>query len=274
MPSGSESLRSAGRGRLQLHGLVHDLIPDAQANDTAADSCATRSARRSTIRRLRNSAPKDHPIGTKRICVDTDYYTTSTATTSRWSMRARRRSSDLTDRPAHRRHRYELDVIVFATGFDAMTGALSSMDIAVGGMTLRQNGWRVRARTSAYDRGLSEPVHDHRARQPVGAEQHDGVDRAARRLDHRLHGVLRRTGWTHRADPGGEDEWVETATVAHTTLYPLANSWYMGANMPGSRTVHAVCRRGRDVSRDLRRDRRRGIRGLALSDQEAALAAE
>ena len=90
------------------------------------------------------------------------------------------------------------------------------------------------------DRGFPEPVHDHRARQPLGAQQHDGVDRAACRLDRRLHGTAARARpGLHRADRRSRGcvgrpcrtKW------ADSTLYPLANSWYMGANIPGKPRV-------------------------------------
>ena len=89
---------------------------------------------------------------------------------------------------ARRRADFEVDAIVFATGFDAMTGALTSIDIrGRGRRTLREN-WAAGPRTylGLMSRRLPQPVHDHRARQPVGAEQHDRLDRAARRLDRRL----------------------------------------------------------------------------------------
>ncbi len=88
----------------------------------------------------------------------------------------------------------------------------------------------------ARHRRLSEPLHHHRARQPVRAQQHDRVHRAARRLDRRLprapaaHG----TSQTIEATAEAEDAWVAHVNeVANATLYPLANSWYIGANIPG-----------------------------------------
>ena len=84
---------------------------------------------------------------------------------------------------------YEFDSIVFATGFDAMTGALTRIDIR-GAQRAHRCGdkWAGRAAhlPRPDDRRLPEPVHDHRPGQPLGAEQHDGLDRAARRLDRRL----------------------------------------------------------------------------------------
>ena len=132
---------------------------------------------------------------------------------------------------------YALDSIVFATGFDAMTGALLSIDIrGRGGRTLR-DAWAEGPRTYlGLDRGrLSESLHDHRPRQPVGAQQHDRVHRAARRLDRRLHRPhARARAGTIEATAAAQEAWVgHVNEVGHATLYPRANSWYMGANIPG-----------------------------------------
>ena len=85
-------------------------------------------------------APKNHPIGTKRICVDTDYYETYNRDERHAGRRARRRRSRRSRRTALRTGdaEYELDAIVFATGFDAMTGALLRIDIR--GRTARRCG--------------------------------------------------------------------------------------------------------------------------------------
>ena len=131
---------------------------------------------------------------------------------------------------------------MFATGFDAMTGALTRMGIV--GRRGRDAGGQVGGGAAdlsgADDRRLPEPVHGHRSGQPLGAEQHDGVDRAARRLDQRLPGVSDRPpDWTASKRPwrpkmpGCE----HVNEVADTTLYPSAASWYMGANIPGKPRV-------------------------------------
>ena len=78
-------------------------------------------------------APKDHPIGTKRLCLDTNYYETYN--------RPNVELIDVRSAPIERitakgvrtkDAEYELDAIVFATGFDAMTGALREIDIRAG----------------------------------------------------------------------------------------------------------------------------------------------
>jgi hypothetical protein len=78
----------------------------------------------------------------------------------------------------------------------------------------------------ARRRRLPEPVHDGR---PVGLDQHDRLDRAARRLH-----LMERGGRTIEATREAEVTWVAHVNeVGNKTLYPRANSWYMGANVPG-----------------------------------------
>ena len=85
-------------------------------------------------------APKDHPIGTKRLCLDTNYYETYnrdnvTLVDVRSSPIQEITATGVRTADAE----YELDAIVFATGFDAMTGALREIDIRVGnGPTLAE----------------------------------------------------------------------------------------------------------------------------------------
>ena len=114
----------------------------------------------------------------------------TTATTSRSSTSARDPIVEITPTGIRTEStEYELDALVFATGFDAMTGPLlAHRHHGRDGLTLREK-WAAGPRTylGLADRRLPEPVHDHRPGQPVGAHQHDRVDRAARRLDRRLH---------------------------------------------------------------------------------------
>ena len=90
-----------------------------------------------------------------------------------------------------------------------------------------------------HDGRLPEPVHDHRPAKPrrqepddPGCEQH--VDWIADCLQHlRDHGLPR-----IEAEKDAEDAWVQhNNEVADGTLYPLANSWYVGANIPGKPRV-------------------------------------
>ena len=151
-------------------------------------SCATRSARSSTTRRRRGKLSPTNVIGCKRLCVDTGYY----ATFNRPNVEL----VDINDAPIDRFTatglviggvEHEFDSIVLATGFDAMTGAILRVDIrGRDGVPLQRGlgGGPAHVPRAAGGR-LPEPVHDHRPGQPVGAHQHDRVDRAPRRVDRR-----------------------------------------------------------------------------------------
>jgi cyclohexanone monooxygenase len=132
---------------------------------------------------------------------------------------------------------YALDAIVFAIGFDAMTGALLNVDI--GG----RRGERLREKWAAGPRtylGLAIAGFPNLfmitgpgspsvlSNMIVSIEQH--VDWIADGIAHlREHGRA-----CMEATPEAEEAWVAHVNeVGHATLYPRANSWYMGANIPG-----------------------------------------
>ena len=123
-----------------------------------------------------------------------------------------------------------------------MTGAIVGVDITGrDGLTLKEK-WAHGPHDlpRADDRRLPEPVHDHRTGQPVGAVEHDGVDRAARRLDRRLPRATCATTASRRIEPTqtAEAAGCSTSTTAPTSRCSrTANSWYMGANVPGKPRV-------------------------------------
>ena len=137
---------------------------------------------------------------------------------------------------------YEFDAIVYATGFDAMTGPLNRIDIRGRGGQLLREKWADGPRTylGLTSAGLPEPVHHHRPAEPVGAVQHAGLDRAARRShrpDHRRPARPRRrrpsSPRRRPRTPGSRT----TQELAEATLFPTADTWYMGANIPGKPRV-------------------------------------
>ncbi len=220
-------------------GSFNDLLTDQAANDTAAgfvrDQIRDIVKDPATAERL---APKSYPIGTKRICVDSGYFETYN--------RENVELVDISGGPIERitptgltadGREFAFDDIVFATGFDAMTGTLFNVDIrGRGGQPLREK-WEAGPRTylgfmtEAFPNlfmitGPGSPSV--KSNMMVSIEQH--VDLVTDSLLH-----MREQGLDlMEPEPAAEDEWVaHVQDVANETLFPRANSWYMGANIPG-----------------------------------------
>jgi len=226
-------------GGTQFMAAFKDLVIDEAANDSAAEF--VRSQIRATVQDPVTAellAPKGYPIGTKRICVDTNYFETFN--------RDNVRLIDIKSSPIERltatgllagAETFEFDSIVFATGFDAMTGALAKIDIRGRNNADLQQKWEAGPRTFL---GLTVADFPNMflitgpgspsvlSNMIVSIEQH--VDWVSDLLAHmQSHGLT-----TIDANIDAEDAWVEHVNeVAHKTLYPRAASWYMGANVPG-----------------------------------------
>ena len=134
-----------------------------------------------------------------------------------------------------------MDAIVFATGFDAMTGALQAIDIAGRDGALLRDRWEAGPRTylGLMSAGFPNLFMITGPGSPsvlsnmmVSIEQH--VDWIIDCLAHLRAQRLTVIEPTQQA----EDDWVAHGSeVAHKTLYPKAASWYMGANIPGKPRV-------------------------------------
>ncbi|WP_308646767.1 flavin-containing monooxygenase [Nocardia cyriacigeorgica] len=186
--------------------------------------------------------PNDHPIGTKRICTDTNYYQTYNRDNVEL---VNLRATPIERIDAEGLHTtedyYRLDALVLATGFDAMTGSVAKLNI-VGrdGLTLNQ-AWQEGPKTylglgvSGFPNlfNLTGPGSPSvLANMVLHSELH--VDWVAAAIDY-----LDRNGATAlEARPDAVDAWVaECAERAARTLMPTANSWYLGANVPGKPRV-------------------------------------
>jgi cyclohexanone monooxygenase len=227
------------RGGLGFSSTFNDLLISKDANDTAAEFF--RAKIRSIVRDpavAETLVPKHYPLGTKRLCVDTSYY----ATFNRDNVTL----VDLTKTPIETitpeglrtsEQAYTLDSIVFAIGFDAMTGSLLAMDIrGRDGQTLKDK-WAEGPKTYlgvavagfpnlfAITGPGSPSVLSNMI---VSIEQHADwiADCIAYLREHHRTRI--------EATTEAERDWVQHVNdVGHATLYPQANSWYMGANIPG-----------------------------------------
>ncbi|MCO5176518.1 MAG: NAD(P)/FAD-dependent oxidoreductase [Thermomicrobiales bacterium] len=227
------------RGGFGLLAGFSDLYTSREANETAVQFVHER------IREIVDDPavaeellPRTYPIGTKRLCFDTGYYETYNQPNVTLVNIAQAPIEALT--PTGLRTSaadYELDSIVFATGYDAMTGALRKIDIrGRGGLRLAEV-WEDGPRSylglavSGFPNlftitGPGSPSV--LSNMLVSIEQH--VDWIAGCLDY-LH---EREIAEIEPQPEAQDAWcAHVDEVAAATLYPYANSWYMGANIPG-----------------------------------------
>jgi len=229
-------------GGLFFLGALGDLLLDKQANDMAAEF--VRGKIREIVRdpAVAELLSPKQVIGCKRLCVDSGYY----ATFNRPNVRLVDISKSGIDQitPAGVRvdgASFELDSLVFATGFDAMTGTLLKIDIrGRGGRTLRE-AWEAGPRTYLGINVAGFPnlfiiagpgSPSVLTNMIVSIEQHVNwiADCIAR---------LRAQGRAAiEARPEAQEAWVEHVNaVAGRTLYTQCNSWYVGANIPGKKRV-------------------------------------
>jgi cation diffusion facilitator CzcD-associated flavoprotein CzcO len=201
-------------------------------------------------------SPRTFPIGTKRPCLDTSYYETFNQpfvhlVDVRTTPLVEFTSSGLRTSDAA----YEFDAIVFATGFDAMTGALRAIDIRGRGGQLLADEWRGGPRNylgiavAGFPNlftitGPGSPSV--LSNMVVSIEQH--VEWVTDCIGH-----LRAGGFAAiEATPEAEAGWVQhVAEVGAMTLFPVADSWYMGANVPGKPRVFLPYLGGVGVYREL-----------------------
>ncbi|MEQ8393583.1 NAD(P)/FAD-dependent oxidoreductase [Thalassobaculum sp.] len=233
------------KGGLQFRASFRDLLVDKAANDTAADFLKRKI--REIVKDPQTAAKLsdiDHPFATKRPPIDSNYFGTyNRPNVSLVDVRAapieRITPTGIVTRDGAS---YDLDVIVFATGFDAMTGPLLSIDITGRDGQSLKDTWSAGPRTYLGLQVAGFPnlftvtgpgSPSVLCNMPVAIEQH--VEWITDCIAHlRASGVKR-----IEASADAADQWVdEVNAAANATLLPLANhSWYLGANVPGKPRV-------------------------------------
>ncbi|MFD0074999.1 flavin-containing monooxygenase [Streptomyces sp. NPDC127166] len=244
-----EERRAAFEERWELGGVLYSKTFPDQLTDPVANE-ASRAFWEEKVRALVDDpavadllVPTDHPIGTKRIVTDSHYYETfNRDDVTLVSLRENAiERIDATGIVLADGSRVELDAIVFATGFDAMTGAVDRVDVRGRGGRRLKDVWSGGPRTylglgvdgfpNLFNlTGAGSPSV--MANVVLCAEQHgDWLADCLRHLDE--HG--------YRAIEAGEEAvegWVaQCRDRAAATLFPAANSWYLGANIPGKPRV-------------------------------------
>ncbi len=227
-----------------LFGSFSDISLDRRANDTASEFI------RAKIREIvkdpdvaEKLVPVDHPFSSKRPLIDTNYFDTYnrdnvTLVDIRHNPIAEINPTGikLEDGAQH-----DLDIIVFATGFDAMTGTFNKIDIqGKGGEKLRDK-WAAGPLTYL---GVSVAGYPNLfmitgpgspsvlSNMPVSIEQHvEWITGAIKHMEANGLDVM-------EADAQAEVEWVDHVNeLASQTMFMLADSWYLGANIPGKPRV-------------------------------------
>jgi cation diffusion facilitator CzcD-associated flavoprotein CzcO len=217
-----------------------DMFFNQEANDLCADYIK---------RKIRNTVkdpvvaekliPKGYPYGTKRQPLDTNYYETF----NKDNVLLVDASTDgpieeITEKGIRAGgNEYEFDIIVFATGFDALTGPLKALNLKGRGGRKLSESWVDGPHTylgiaiAGFPNfftitGPQSPSV--LSNMPVSIEQH--VEWIADCVD-----TMRKTGKTTiEATQEAQERWVTHVNeVVNTTLMPRANSWYMSANIAG-----------------------------------------
>ena len=239
----AEYQRRWDKGGVNFVHAFNDLMVNQTSNDTIAEFVRARI--RATVRDpavAEDLCPNDHPLGTKRICVDIGYFETFNRPNVRLVNLKRTPIERFTAHGVRSsQEEFPLDALVCATGYDALTGAVLNVDI-IGrdGRSLRDK-WAQGPRTllGLMSAGFPNLFIITGACSPsvlvnmiVGIEHH--VEWIAACLEYlRVHGYA-----SIEAGVSAEDRWVEHVNAAAArTLLPRANSWFLGANIPGKPRV-------------------------------------
>lgn len=230
-------------GSARIMTAFTDLLRNEESNETLASF--VRDKIRAIVKDPETAellTPRDHPIGTKRLCVDTEYYETFNRDNVKVVNARRAPIQEITEKGLRTTEaEYGVDAIVFATGFDAITGALN--EIAVMGRDGRHLKEKWVAGPTTYlglmvqgfpnmfiVTGPGSPSV--KSNMVTAIEQH--VEWIADCLTYLGRGGIAMI----EPKPDAEENWVRHVNeVADSTLFPKANSWYVGANIPGKPRV-------------------------------------
>ncbi|MCE9621214.1 MAG: NAD(P)/FAD-dependent oxidoreductase [Actinomycetia bacterium] len=237
----AEYERRWAAGGLSYLGGYADLLLNKDSNETAAEFI--RRQIRATVNdpAVAELLTPTNVVGCKRLCVDTGYYATFNRPNVSLVDVSQQPIEEITPRGVRVAGvDYEVDCIVYATGFDAMTGSLLKIN-ANGPEISLQQAWEAGPRTYL---GLS--VHGLPNMFTISGPGSPSV------LTNMITSIEQHVEWIrdcvvamrdkglHRieATEQAQDEWVDYVNmVADMTLFPTCNSWYLGANVPGKPRV-------------------------------------
>lgn len=232
------------KGGLQFRATFNDLLRDKEANDTAAEFIKHKI--KQVVRDPHTAellSDIDHPFAAKRPPIDSHYF--ETYNRDNVSLVDIRRhpilhidAQGIQTSQAH----FPLDVIVFATGFDAMTGSLLRMNITGReGLTLK-DAWHAGPRSYL---GLQVPGFPNMFT-ITGPGSPSVLCNLPPQIEQHVNWITDCIAYLHKqgiqqmeADTAASDDWVQQVNdAANETLLPqVRHSWYLGANVPGKPRV-------------------------------------
>ena len=251
-----ELARTWGQGGFYTQYPYTDLLTSHEANERVAEYSRNHIRSRVKDRQVAERlCAKDHPFATKRLCADSFYFETFNE--------AHVQLVDLQTMPiraidergvATSDQHYDVDAIVFATGFDAMTGALTEVDIrGCEGASLR-DAWRD-GPVNYLGLGVAGFPNLFTVTGPgspsVLTNMVSSIEQHVEWIDACLVWMGERGASRIEATGEVQARWVEYVNQSgDATLFPEANSWYVGANIPGKARVFMPYVNGLNVYRD------------------------
>ena len=226
------------KGGLSFLTCFNDLVSNKESNKTAVDFIHEKIKDIVEDPITAKKLSPDHLFGCKRPCSDTGYYQVFNKPNVSLIDALESPIVSFTKNGIETKDRhFELDNVIFATGFDAMTGSLDRINIT------GRNGQSLKSKWQAGPvsyLGLSVSGFPNLfimtgpgspsvlANMVVGAEQHsEWISECIKHIEENTLSAI-------EASKTAENEWVEHINnVADTTIYPTCNSWYLGANIPG-----------------------------------------
>jgi cyclohexanone monooxygenase len=226
-----------------MFGSYSDLVFNQAANDYAADF--VRDKIRGTVNDAATAAkliPNGYPIATKRLPLDNGYFETfNRDNVTLVDLRDTPIESIVSDGVRCSDQLHELDMIVFATGFDALTGPLTRLNIRGRDGQSLANKWSAGPRTYLGVAAAGFPnlfmvtgpgSPSVLGNMPTSIEQH--VDWICDCITH----MQEHHASTIEPTTDAEESWsAHVKALADDTLFPHTDSWYMGANIPGKPRV-------------------------------------
>jgi len=229
-------------GGLFFYGTLADLLTNQQANDVVSEFVREKIRSKVDDPQIAELLTPKTMIGCKRICADTHYFETYNRDNVTLVDISQTPISEIT--PTGLKvgdQAWDFDVLIYATGFDAMTGSLDRIDIrGRGGLTLKEK-WSAGPRTmlGLQTAGFPNMFIIANVGSPsvltnmiTAIEQHiEWVGDAIRYVEQSGRNTIEPT-------EAAEDDWVDHVNeVASETLLLGCNSWYLGANIPGKPRV-------------------------------------